>query len=556
MTAEPSAASPGPIDDRRATIEDLAATELDIVIVGGGIVGCGALLDATSRGLKAVLVEQDDIASGTSGRSSRLIHGGLRYLEQLHFGLVAEALDERSRMLRLAPHLVRLEPFLFPIFGWPLVHQAFYGAGLLLYDLLGARREGGFARHLRQSGTRARTPSVRRRGLQGGIVYHDAVEDDARYTLAVLRTALAGGARAVTRARVSGLIESDGRAGGVAVRDLVDDRTFEIKARRVVDATGVWSAYPNGPLTGEGAAGILPSQGAHIVVKRDRIPSRQGVSLRVPGKVVFIIPWPDHWLIGTTDNAFDGAPDRPHASAAEVEEILATVNEYFDVDLRREDILGTYAGLRPLVAPEGTASTVKASREHKVRQEPNGLVRVGGGKYTTYRVMARDTIDASLGRDAARARPSGTADLRLVGAADRPELDRLARALADRHGLESDVAGALVDRHGTEASEVLELGRELDLNRPLGPEIRQLEAEVAWAVRREFALSLDDILSRRMRLSMVLRDRGAVIAPRVAEIAGRDLGWDAEHQRVAVDEYLAGARAEYDVPASPAESAG
>ncbi|MEK6719662.1 MAG: glycerol-3-phosphate dehydrogenase/oxidase [Chloroflexota bacterium] len=556
MTGEPSSASPGPLDDRRATIEDLAATEFDIVIVGGGIVGCGALLDATSRGLKAALVEQDDIASGTSGRSSRLIHGGLRYLEQLHFGLVAEALDERSRMLRLAPHLVRLEPFLFPIFGWPLVHQVFYGAGLLLYDLLGARREGGFARHLRPSGTRARTPSVRRRGLQGGIVYHDGVEDDARYTLAVLRTALARGARAVTRARVTGLIEADGRVGGVVVRDLLDDRTFEVRAQHVVDATGVWSAYPNGPLTGDGAAGILPSQGAHLVVRRDRIPSRQGVSLRVPGKVVFVIPWPDHWLIGTTDHAFDGAPERPHASGAEVDEILATVNEYFDVDLRRQDVLGTYAGLRPLVAPEGTASTVKASREHKVRREPNGLVRVGGGKYTTYRIMARDTIDAALGHDAARARPSGTADLLLVGAADRPGLDRVADALADRHGLTPDIAAALVDRHGTEASEVLELGQERDLNRRLGPEIRQLEAEVAWAVRRELALSLDDILSRRMRLSMVLRDRGASIAPRVAEIAGRDLGWDAQHRRVAVDAYLAGAHAEYDVPASAGGSAG
>jgi len=538
----------GPLAERRSAIDALEAGPFDLLIVGGGIVGCGALLDATSRGLRAALVEQDDIAAGTSGRSSRLIHGGFRYLEQLHFGLVAEALGERSRMLHLAPHLVRLESFLFPVFGWPLLHQGFYGAGLFLYDLLGARRQGGFARHRTRRGALEIAPSLRREGLQGGIVYHDGTEDDARYTLAVLRTAIARGALHATRARVTGLLEDGGRVAGATVHDLVGDRTFEVRAPRVIDATGVWSAQPHGPLNGDGTNKILPSQGAHLVVRRERIASSVGVTMRVPGKVVFLVPWPDHWLIGTTDNAFDGPPDRPSARGDEVDEILATVNEYFDVDLTRADIVGTYAGLRPLIAPEGDASTVKASREHKVRQEANGLVRIGGGKYTTYRIMAKDTVDAALGRDEARARPSATGELRLVGAADRPKLDALAADLAAAHGLALDVAGALVDRHGTEATAVLELGRELDLNRTLGPGIRQLEAEVAWAVRREYALSLDDILSRRMRLSMVLPDRGASIAARVAGIAGRDLGWDPEDQRVAVDEFLATAEREYRVP--------
>lgn len=550
MTAPTASTAPtaaDPLAERRAAIDTLAAGAFDVVIVGGGIVGCGALLDATSRGLRAALVEQDDIACGTSGRSSRLIHGGFRYLEQLHFGLVAEALGERSRMLRLAPHLVRLESFLFPVFGLPLVHQGFYGAGLFLYDLLGARREGGFARHRTRNATLRLTPSLRKKGLQGGIVYHDGVADDARYAMAVLRTAVTRGAIHATRARVTELIEEGGRVAGVTVRDLLDDRTFQVRAPRIIDATGVWSAQPGGPLNGNGTAKIQPSQGAHLVVKRDRISSRFGVTMRVPGKVVFLIPWPDHWLIGTTDNAFDGPPDRPSARGDEVDEILATVNEYFDVALDRSDVVGTYAGLRPLVAPEGNASTVKASREHKVRQEPNGLVRIGGGKYTTYRVMARDVVDAALGTDAT-ARPCATGDLRLVGAADRADLDRLAEELAERYELAPDVALALVDRHGTEAAAVLDLGRELELNRRLGPDSRHLEAEVAWAVRREYALSLDDILSRRMRLSMVLPDRGASIASRVAEIAGRDLGWDQERQQVALDEYLAGAHREYDVP--------
>lgn len=540
--------APAPLAERRSAIEALASGPFDVVVVGGGIVGCGALLDAASRGLRAALVEQDDIASGTSGRSSRLIHGGFRYLEQLHFGLVAEALGERSRMLHLAPHLVRLESFLFPVFGWPFLHQAFYGAGLFLYDLLGARREGGFARHRTRRGTLEIAPSLRREGLRGGIVYHDGIEDDARYTLAVLRTANARGAVHATRARATGLIEENGRVVGVTVRDLVDDRSFEVRAPRVIDATGVWSAQPDGPLNGEGSAKLRPSQGAHLVVRRERIPSRFAVTMRVPGKVVFLVPWPDHWLIGTTDNAFDGPPDRPSARSDEVDEILAAVNEYFDVDLSRNDVVGTYAGLRPLIAPEGDASTVKASREHKVRREPNGLVRIGGGKYTTYRVMAKDTVDAALGVDDARARPSATGDLRLVGAADRPELDALAAKVAAAHGLEPDVATALVDRHGTDATAVLALGMERDLNRTLGAGIRQLEAEVAWAARHEFALTLDDILSRRMRLSMVLPDRGASIARRVAEIAGAELGWDIEHQRTAVDEYLLCVQREYGVP--------
>ncbi len=549
---EPSAPPPAPpadpLAERRAAIDRLATTTFDVVIVGGGIVGCGALLDATSRGLTAALVEQDDIAAGTSGRSSRLIHGGFRYLEQLHFGLVAEALSERSRMLRLAPHLVRLESFLFPVFGVPLVHQAFYGSGLFLYDLLGARRQGGFARHRTKRGTLAIAPSLRSEGLQGGIVYHDGVEDDARYTLAVLRTAVERGATFATRARATGLIEEDGRASGVTVRDLLDDRTIEVRGTSVIDATGVWSAQPDGPLSGRSTARIRPSQGAHLVVRRERIPARHGVTMRVPGKVVFLIPWPGHWLIGTTDNAFDGPPDRPAARPDEVDEILATVNRYFDVDLTRADLVGTYAGLRPLIAPEGAASTVKASREHEVRREENGLVRIGGGKYTTYRVMAEDVVDAAIGRDWARARPTATGELRVVGAADRDELDRLASAIQASDGLPPEAATVLVDRHGSEAEDVLALGRSLDLVRPLGPGIDQLEAEVAWAVRREYALSLDDILSRRMRLSMVLPDRGAAVAPRVAEIAGSVLGWDAERQRVAVDEYLAGARREYGVP--------
>ena len=544
MTGEGSPLADSPLDARKASLAALASEDFDVLIVGGGIVGSGALLDATSRGLRAALVEQDDVAAGTSSRSSRLIHGGLRYLEQFRFGLVFEALAERSRLLRLAPHLVRLEPLLFPIYGWPVVHRAFYGSGLLLYDLLGSRREGGFARHLDRDEALAWTPALRRQGLRGGIVYHDGVEDDARYTLAVLRTAIGLGATAVTRVRATSVIERDGRAVGVRARDLVGNAELEVRARGVVDATGVWAARPNAPL---GAGGhVVPSKGAHLVVRRDRIPSRSGLTIRVPGKVLFLVPWPGYWLIGTTDDAWAGPPERPAATPADVDELLGAVNRTLDVDLGRDDVLGTYAGLRPLAAGSATGPTVKASREHRVTVEQNGLVGVSGGKYTTYRLMARDTIDAALGKDA-RNRPSRTADLSLVGALPRPELDALAGRLA-AGDVDAAVASRLVDRHGSESEAVVALGRAGRLLARLAPDVDIIEAEVTWAARHELALSVDDVLARRTRLAQERPDRGAAIAVHVAELLGAELGWNAARQASEVTSFLASAHREFDVP--------
>ena len=535
----------GPLDVRAAELATLAGERHDLVIVGGGIVGAGALLDAATRGLRAALVEQDDIAAGTSSRSSRLIHGGLRYLEQLRFGLVREALAERSRLLHLAPHLVRLEPLLFPLYGWPVVHRAFYGAGILLYDLLGSRRDGGLARHLSRAETLDWAPDLRRAGLQGAIVYHDGVEDDARYTLAVVRTALGMGARAVTRVRATGLLERDGMADGIRARDFIGGAEIEIRADRVVDATGVWVGEPQAPL-GTGAR-VRPSKGAHVVVPRDRIRSRSGMTIRIPGRVVFLVPWPGHWIIGTTDDDYHGPPDRPAADASDVEQILRTVNDTLDVDLGPGDIVGTYAGLRPLAVTGATGPTAKASREHRVTREANGVVRVIGGKYTTYRVMGRDAVDAALGPEAARARPSATDEQRLVGAADRAELARLALDLG-RAGFEPDLAARLVDRHGTEADRVVALGAAQGLRGRLAEGVDVAEAEVGWAVRKELALSLDDVLARRTRLAQELPDRGASIAPRVAEIMGALLGWDPERHAAEVRSYVEAAEREYGVP--------
>jgi glycerol-3-phosphate dehydrogenase len=535
---------------RAADLAALGRETWDVVIVGGGIVGCGALLDAASRGMRAVLVEQEDIASGTSSRSSRLIHGGLRYLEQFRVGLVREALAERSRLLTLAPHLVHLEPLLFPIYGTPYLSKAFYDAGLTLYDILGARHDGGWHRRLNRVETLDLAPTLRHEGLRGGLLYHDGVEDDARYTLAVARTAMAAGALAVTRIRASGIRSEIGSRRILAVRatDLLGGDEFEIPARTVVDATGVWAAEADHPL-GSGSLHILPSRGAHLVVRRERIPNKTGLTIRVPGKIVFLVPWDEHWLIGTTDAPFDGPAAHPTAAGWEVDKLLDTVNATMNVNLSREDVVGTYAGLRPLIAPSD-GSTVKASREHRVTVESNGVVRIGGGKYTTYRVMALDVIDAVLGRDAAKTRGSKTADWRLVGAADADAQARIAAELATIPAVEAagpQVSSHLVARHGTEAPAVVALGAELGLLRPLTPGRLFLEAEVAWAARQELALSLDDVLARRTRLAQELPDRGALIAPRVAEILGPELGWGDARQALEVQNYLALARQEFAV---------
>ena len=404
-----------PLDRRRRDLARLADEHWDLLIVGGGIVGSGALLDAASRGLRVALVEQGDVASGTSSRSSRLIHGGLRYLQQLHVGLVREALAERARLLRLAPHLVRLEEFLFPLYGFPVATRAFYTAGMTMYDVLGSAKSGGRHRQLSTASALEYAPNLRRDGLRGALVYHDAMEDDARYTLAVLRTALAvvpDAALAVTRVRATGPLRDGDRIVGARLEDRETGEAIEARATAVLDATGVWGALPDRPL-GEGGFSVLPSRGSHLVVPRERIPARGGMTLRIPGRVAFLVPWPRHWLIGTTDKPYHGSLERPAASGDDVDELLGTVNGAMDVGLTRDDVVGTYAGLRPLIAPSDATSTVKVSREHRVSVEAQGLVRVSGGKYTTYRVMARDAVDAALGTDRGEAAPErdgGAAD--------------------------------------------------------------------------------------------------------------------------------------------------
>lgn len=534
---------------RRRDLDELTSVRWDVLVVGGGITGCGVLLDAASRGLRAALVEREDIAVGTSSRSSRLIHGGLRYLEQFQIGLVREALRERATLLRIAPHLVRLEPFLFPIYGGPLA-RPFFDAGLTMYDLLGASADGGFHRHLSVGDSLAAVPNLRRKGLRGAFLYHDGQEDDARYAVSVVRTARTKGGLALTQVGALRAIEENGRMAGCVVRDGLSGAEADVRAAAVIDATGVWTGRAGGPFpAGEGRL-TQPSRGVHLVVARDRIPSRYGLTLRIPHRVCFLVPGPDRWVIGTTDHEDHGTPDRPAPTLAEIDEILANVNGTLDVSLTRGDVLGAFAGLRPLSVDPGGApgSTVKASREHRVRTEPNGLVRISGGKFTTYRLMAAQTVDAALGRAAAKARPSPTDSVQIAGAASPPDLQVLVGRLAAESGLDRPRCERLVGRFGTDAGDVVALGRELGLLAPLGPDVAHLEAEVPWCVRNESVLSVDDFLSRRTRLAQEAHDRGASVAPRVAELMGAELGWSAAERGRAVEAYLESAHREYDVP--------
>lgn len=534
--------------EREATLRRLADTPWPLLIVGGGIVGTGALLDATSRGIGAACIEQEDLAVGTSSRSSRLIHGGLRYLERMEIRLVREALTERGRLLRLAPHLVTLEPFLFPLYGPPLLPRLFYGAGLTLYDLLGAAADGGRSRHLGRDATLADSPALRPERLRGAIRYHDGVEDDARLVIAVARTAIRRGATLATQVRATGLLTTaDGRVAGIRAEDRATGRELEIRANAVLDATGVWMGRADAPLGGSRVP-VVPSRGSHLIVPRERIAASGGITLRIPGKVLFLIPWPGAWIIGTTDEPDAGPPDHPTPTHREIRAILETVNRFLDVDLSERDVLGTYTGLRPLVGAPGAGGTVRVSREHRIGREENGLTRISGGKYTTYRLMAEQAVDAALGGGTRR---SGTATLALVGALDPAGGEALVDRLVRATGLDRERCLALVARHGTEAPDVIALGSSLGLLRPLGA-TPHLEAEVAWAVREELAGSIEDILSRRMRLAMLLPDRGASIADRVDEIAGAELGWDPAGRAARISTYLAAARREHDLPRAEA----
>ncbi len=536
--------------ERQAALERMGRQTFDVVVIGGGVTGAGAALDAATRGLDVALVEQRDWASGTSSRSSKLIHGGLRYLEQLDFGLVREALTEQTLMLeRLCPHLVRPVRFLYPL-GHRVWERAYVGAGILLYDTLAGRRALPRHRHHSRRGTLRRFPSLSGRGLVGAIEYSDAEVDDARHTLALVRTAALHGAAVASSARVVGMLQTGSRVVGVVVRDLEGGRDIEIRARRVINATGVWTDEVQ-QMAGRGRIKVRASKGIHLVVPRDRIHGDCGLILRTATSVLFVIPWKHHWIIGTTDTDWRLDLAHPAASRSDVDYVLDTLNTHLAQPLTRDDIEGVYAGLRPLLHGESEA-TSQLSREHAVSQSVSGLITVAGGKYTTYRVMAKDAIDVAS-RDLDQRVPESCTDrVPLVGAPGYYGFWNRRAALAEEHDLHPAQIEHLLGRYGSRIAELLGMMRERpELARPLPGADSYLCAEALYAAAHEGALHLDDVLTRRTRISIETFDRGISAAPHVADLMGEALGWDATTRARELEHYEARVAAERESQEQP-----
>ena len=534
--------------ERQSALDAAPRDELDVVVIGGGVVGAGAALDAVTRGLSVALFEGRDWAAGTSSRSSKLVHGGLRYLEMLDFGLVREALRERALLVqRLAPHLVRPVPFLYPLQhrGW---ERLYAGAGVALYDTLGfssgSSRGLPRHRHLTRSGAMRACPSLRRDALVGAIQYYDAQVDDARHTMALVRTAQSYGALCANRARVVGFLREGERVSGVRVRDFESDTELEVRARQVVNATGVWTDLTQAMVGERGQFHVRASKGIHLVVPRDRIQSSTGLILRTETSVLFVIPWGRHWIIGTTDTDWSLGKAHPAASRTDIDYLLAHVNEVLVTPLTHEDVEGVYAGLRPLLTGE-SESTSKLSRVHTVAHPVPGLVVVAGGKYTTYRVMAKDAIDAvSHGLDE-KVPPSCTERVPLVGAEGYTATWNARQRLADRHGLHVARIEHLLHRHGSLVHEVLALvDDDPSLGQPLEGAEDYLRAEVVHAASHEGARHLDDVLTRRTRISIETFDRGVAAAPVAAKLVAPVLRWSRGQVKREVEHYLARVEAE------------
>ncbi|GAA1291703.1 glycerol-3-phosphate dehydrogenase/oxidase [Pseudonocardia aurantiaca] len=531
---------------REAALDAMGSTELDVLVVGGGVVGSGAALDAATRGLTVGLVEARDFASGTSSRSSKLIHGGLRYLEMLDFRLVAEALQERGLLIqKLAPHLVRPVPFLYPL-SHRVWERLYAGAGLALYDtlaLLSGRGRGvPHHRHLSRRGALKIMPSLRKDALTGALLYYDAQVDDARHTMFVARTAAAYGAHVASRARVVGLLREGERVTGAEVHDLESGRTIRVHARQVINATGVWTDETQGLVGERGQFHVRASKGIHLVVPRDRIRGDAGLILRTEKSVLFVIPWGRHWIIGTTDTDWKLGLAHPAASAADIEYLLDHVNQVLEQPLTHEDVEGVYAGLRPLLSGE-SEQTSKLSREHAVAHTVPGLVVVAGGKYTTYRVMAKDAVDAAVHALHTKVPPSVTENVPLLGADGYEALKNSSQVLAARSGLHEARIQHLLHRYGSLIYEVLDLVvADPSLGEPLTGAPDHLRAEIVYAASHEGARHLDDILARRTRISIETFDRGIGAVEEVARLVAPVLGWsdaqvdrEVEHYRKRVD---------------------
>ncbi len=526
-------------DQRTAALSALAVEEFDILVIGGGVTGAGALLDAASRGLKVAMVEARDIASGTSSRSSKLIHGGLRYLEQYDFKLVREALHERELMVAsLSPHLVKPVGFLYPLHE-KYKERTYVGAGLALYDMLrGFQRAMPWHKHISQRKIHQIAPSLRPDIVTGAIKYYDAQVDDARHTMTIVRTARRHGAVVATHVEVKELIRNGKKVVGALVTDLLTGEDIKVTSKSVVMCAGIWSDELHKEFGITPGYGVTMSKGVHIILPGSAINSDTGIILKTAISVLFLIPWGDKWIVGTTDTPYTGDRAYPHATDEDIEYILEQANKVLEPQLKREEIIGAYAGLRPLVANAKDSSTTKLSREHTVDRSAPGFVSIAGGKYTTYRVMGKDVIDLAA-LDLRRVVSGSCTDkLPLVGADGYFALTQQVPMIAKEYGLPEETITHLLNRYGSLINEVLAIvesdkrnGKPLDLSLPY------IKAEIIYAVTHEGAMSVDDVISRRTRLAFEAPNAGLHLVDEIATIIAPLLGWSAKEKKASIAHY-------------------
>jgi glycerol-3-phosphate dehydrogenase len=528
-------------DQRDAAIAELASAEFDVLVIGGGVTGAGAVLDAASRGLKVALVEARDIASGTSSGSSKLIHGGLRYLEQYDFKLVREALHERELMVStLSPHLVKPVGFLYPLHE-KLKERTYVGAGLALYDVLrGFKRALPWHKHISGKKIAEIAPSLRQDIVTGAVKYYDAQVDDARHTMTIIRTARRHGATIATRVEVNELIRDGKKVVGALVTDTESGKKIKVSAKSVVMCAGIWSDELHANFGLKPGYGVTMSKGVHIVVPGNAIRSNTGIILKTEVSVLFLIPWGDNWIVGTTDTPYTGDRAHPHATSADVQYILDQANKVLEPQLKRESIIGVYAGLRPLVSNAKDSTTTKLSREHTTDRSAPGFVSIAGGKYTTYRVMGKDAIDMAVTDLRRIVSPSCTEKLPLVGADGYYALVQQTAQIATQYGIDEKSVIHLLNRYGSLISEVLELiVDDKKLAQPLAADLPYLKAEIVYAVTHEGAMTVDDVISRRTRLAFETNNAGLELVDEVASFIAPYLGWGAKEKKASIAEYRA-----------------
>ncbi|MBK8435967.1 MAG: glycerol-3-phosphate dehydrogenase/oxidase [Austwickia sp.] len=541
---------------RSRTLRELEhGKPLDVLVVGGGINGAGAALDAVTRGLRTGLVETRDYASGTSSRSSKLIHGGIRYLEMLDLTLVYEALQERGRLIdHIAPHLVRPVRFLTPLTS-PVWQRLYFGAGVAVYDAMANVRGAGGGLPLQRQLTRSQAlkifPSLKGSAITGALLFSEAQVDDARLVLEIVRSAASYGALVANRVEVTGFLRQGERVVGVRAHDRESSRDFTIQAEQVISATGVWTGDIHQMLDERASFNVRASKGVHLVIPRDRIHAEVGMAMKTDRSLLFIIPWGRHWILGTTDTDWRLDKAHPAATSADIDYILGWANTFLVTPLTHADVEGVYAGLRPLLSGE-SEETSRLSREHIVKHAAPGLVVVAGGKYTTYRVVAQDAVDRAVFALGRRVPACETATLPLLGAQGYAATRNQRSHLAQRYGVHVARVDHLLGRYGSLAVEVLDLiAEDPSLADPLPHADDYLGAEVAYAAAAEGAIHLDDVLSRRTRISIEAWDRGVGAAPRAAAIMAAVLGWSPEHAAHEVELYAERVMAERESQRMP-----